>query len=353
MAVNRVCYATREAVKRALDFRETARNNDQIDRAIESGADYVDGDLNRSFFPQDGTCYFDWPNYETNRPWKIYLDQNELAAPATQILSGTVSIPIADVNFEPANYGPPYRWIELRLDKSDSFGHSSTPQRDVAITGTFGFWTRTTQAGSLAAAITDTTSLTLTISNGSLVGVGDMVIVGTERMLVSDRSMIDTTITFSGPPTASLSDNLIAVPDSTMFGIGEVILLDAERMLIVDTYPTTLVVKRAWDGTQLATHTSGTIYASRRLTLAARGGFGTVAATHLIAAAVVKNYAPALVRDYALAIALDQLLEEGSGYARMASGPSDAIRPPTGVGLDAIAARACATYGRKNRQRAV
>lgn len=57
--ISRVCYCTREDVKNALDIKETARNDDQIDRAIEGATDTIEDDLNRKFYPEVDTRYFD------------------------------------------------------------------------------------------------------------------------------------------------------------------------------------------------------------------------------------------------------------------------------------------------------
>src|SRR5690606_22447868 len=55
-------YTTRETVKAALDYKETARNDAQVDRAIESASRAVEGLLHRRFYPETATRYFDWPN---------------------------------------------------------------------------------------------------------------------------------------------------------------------------------------------------------------------------------------------------------------------------------------------------
>src|SRR3546814_5284589 len=79
---------------------------------------------------------------------------------------------------------------------------------------------------------------------------------------------------------------------------------------------TTLGVKRAWDGTTLAAHTSGaSVLAQRRLTVR-RAVLGTVASTHAIDAAVLKHIVPPMVRSLAVAGAMAVLLQERTGYAR-------------------------------------
>jgi hypothetical protein len=353
MAVTTPTYCTREDVKRAIDIKETARTNWQIDRAIQSAARNIEGHLHRVFYPTDATRYFDWPNFQYAYPWRLWLDQHELAAIPTAVTSGGQPIPLSACNFEPVNSGPPYTSLELRRDLSYSFGVGSTPQRDIAITGPFGFWTATDPAGQLAAAISSTTATTTTVSDGSLIGVGDLLIVDSERMLVSGRSNVDTGQTnLSGGTTASAADVAIGVTDGTQLHVDEVMQIDSERMLIVDITGNTLTVKRAWDGTVLATHATGThIYASRALAVL-RGQLGTTAATHSNAAAASIHRVPALIRDLAVAESTNRVLQETGGYTDP-QGEGAAAVAHLGSALADLWDEAETTYGRKNRHRVI
>ncbi len=352
-----VWYATREEVKSASDFKEVARNNAQVDRAIENSSRSVEQLCNRVFYPTDATRTFDWPNFRRTWPWKLYLDANELAAPATAILSGSVNIPIANVNFEPNNYGPPYTRIELRRDKSSTFGNSSTPQRDVAITGTFGYWTKTSPCGTLGAAVVSTSAATIQVSNGaspgSGIGVGDILLIDAERFLVTEKSMVTTgqTQQGGGVGTAVKSDQTLAVTDGTQFTVGEVLLLNSERMLIVDIAGNNLTVIRAWDGTTLATHSGATIFAARLCTVT-RGDLGSTAATHSNSAPISKYAIPGTVRSLAIAEAINTIEQETSAYARTV-GSGDNVRNAGGGGLADIRAVCYADVGRKARSRPI
>lgn len=64
MIITRPCYSTREQIRRALDVKQAAYNDEQIDRANESAADAVELLCQRNFYPHDGTRQFDWPNYQ-------------------------------------------------------------------------------------------------------------------------------------------------------------------------------------------------------------------------------------------------------------------------------------------------
>lgn len=352
-----ICYCTREQVQRALDIKVTARNNQQIDRAIRSAARDIDGQMNRVFYPADVTYYFDWPNFQYAYPWRIWFDQCELAAIPTAVTSGGVTIPLSACNFEPANSGPPYTYMELRRDQSYSFGVGSTPQRDVAITGTWaGCPAAVDPAGQLAAAVSSTTATSVTVSDGSLVGVGDLLIVDSERMLVTDRASNDTGQTLvSGATTANPGDNALTIPDGTQVHVDEVIQLDSERMLVYDITGNVATVKRAWDGTVLATHNAGAhVYAFRALTVR-RGMLGTTAATHTSASACSIHRVPALIKDLSVAEAVNRILQEIAGYARTMpsdSGNGKAVQARLDA-LNDLRSRAYTAHGRKNRSRVI
>lgn len=353
MAVTTPCLCTREDVKRAPDIKSTARMNWQIDRIVQSVTEDIQGHLHRKFLPVDATFYFDWPNFQYAYPWRLWLDQYNLAAIPTQVTTGGQTIPLSACNFEPVNSGPPFTYLELRRDLSYSFGAGPTPQRDIAITGTWGHWMQTDAAGTLAAAVSSTTATAVQVSDASVVGVGQILIVDSERMLISDRSTLDTGQTnLSGLTTASTADVTGTITDGTQLHVDEVIQIDSERMLIVDITGNQVTVKRAWDGTVLAAHATGTrIYAFRTLSVL-RGQFGTTAATHNIAAAANTWRIPSLLRDLAIAEAEVRAAQEIAGYSDPEGDGEGAIKK-IGVGLPTLWDKAETVFGRKARIRVI
>lgn len=353
MAVSIPCLCTREDVKRATDIKETARNNWQIDRAIQGATRNIEGHLHRKFYPVDATNYFDWPNFDYAYPWRLWLNQYQLAATPTAVTTGGTQIPLSACNFEPINSGPPYSYLELRRDLPYSFGVGPTPQRDVAITGTFGYWLETDPGGTLAAAVSSTTATAVAVTDSSLVGVGQMLIVGAERMVVTGRAMADTGQTnLSGATTAMLNDQTIGVTDGTQLHVDEVIQIDSERMLIVDITGDSVTVKREWDGTTLADHSTGArIYALRALTVL-RGQNGTTASTYNSGTAVAVWQIPQLARDLAIAEASQRAIQEVGGYSDP-QGDGEGASHGLGTALADLWDEVETVYGRKARIRGI
>jgi hypothetical protein len=348
-----IWYATREEIKAELDVKETARSNARIDRALEDASRRVDGLMHRTFAPVTDTRYFDWPNVQYAYPWRIWFDQWELADIPTAVTSGGQAIPLSACNFEPVNSGPPYQSLELRRDMPYSFGVGSTPQRDVAITGLWGYRNTETTAGTLAAQVSSASATTITVDGpaSAAAGVGSILRVDNERMIVTARTMIDTGQGFGDSMTAANNYVTIGVANGGAYAVGEMILRDSERMLIVDIAGNTLTVLRAWDGTVLAAHTNSAIYAPRVLTVT-RGALGTTAATHANTATVYAWQPPGPIRQLTIAEALTDLLQGRSGYARTA-GAGENEREASGKGLADLRDSAYTAYGRKARVRVI
>lgn len=353
MAILTPVYCCREDVKSALDVHGTVRDNALVDRAVTSAATDINSWMHRRFYPEDGTKYFNWPNNQRADPWRLWLDQYDLVS-ASSVTSGGTTISLGNVFFEPANKeaDEPYTYLELNRDSNATFGVGSTSQHDIAITGTWGYSAATSPAGALALALTDSTGTAATVTDSSSIGVGQILLIGSERLLVTDRAMTTTGDALAGNLDGTNNAVSASVGAGAGFHVGEVLLVDSERLLITDISGNTLTVKRAWDGSVLAAHsTSAVIYAARLLTVT-RGALGSTAATHSLSASVSKFIFPGLITDLAVALSINNFLQATSGYARTV-GEGDNLRSASGGGLTDLVARAVAAYGRRARIRVI
>jgi hypothetical protein len=273
-------YASRENVLDALDMKAAAYTSGQVDRAIDSASRAVEGFTRRIFYPLTATKSFDWPGRQ-DETWTIWLDGNDLAS-MTTLVAGGVSIPAAGYNLEPNEYGPPYNRVEINRGSSYAFASGPlTPQRSIAMTGVWcGSPLDEASAGTLVAAITSSAT---TLVSTMPIGVGRILRIDTERLIVTERSFITSGQT--GTLTANLNANTLAVADGTQFQPREHLLMDAERLLVVDIAGNNLIVKRAQQGSALAAHTGAAVFYARSYTVT-RGALGTTAASHLISAPI-------------------------------------------------------------------
>lgn len=340
-------YATREAVKRALDSAETARNNTRIDRACQAGSRAVDHLCRRRFYPELRTASFDWPNQQYAAPWRLWLDANELISLTTLTVGGEV-IPSSDYLLRRMDRRdePPYTLLEMNLATGSAFTSGpSTHQQSISGYGLYGYRNDETLAGTLVATISTTTEGTATVSDGSTVGVGDLLRSGTERMIVTGRDWTDSGQNTGAGLAASLADMIVPVATGSAYHQGELILVDAETMRVDGIAGNTLIVRRAWDGSALAVHSTGAdIYVSRVLSVA-RGQLGTTAAGHASGAEVYRFDPPELVHDAALAEALVILEAQSTGYSgKRGSGESE--HDPAGGTIGDARAKVCRAHRR-------
>lgn len=343
MAVTIPCYVTREEVKGALDIVETARANDRVDDACQGATDAVNGLLRRSFAPWLGTRYFSWPDVAYRTPWRLWLNDRELIEVA-DITSGGVTVPAADYFLEP-DTGPPFSSVEIDQSSSSVWQPGTTRQRAIAITGTFGHSDQAETVGELAGDLAAAQGADASVSwITAKVGVGSLLRINAERVLVTDRSMVSIGQTLQTPLTASASNVAVAVEDGTNFGLDEVILLDSERMRVVDVSGNTLTVKRAQDGSVLAAHTGSAIYAFTGISLL-RAAQGSALAAHLSGDTITRWVPPPLVKKLALAYAENLFLQESSGYARIV-GSGENAQEASGRSIAHLEKDAQAAYGR-------
>ncbi|WP_060888065.1 hypothetical protein [Streptomyces caniscabiei] len=344
--------ATREEIKAELDVKETARSNARIDRALADATEAVHGLCHRVFYPVQETRYFDWPNGQYARPWRLWLDGNELIS-VTTLASGGVTIPSTDYFLEPNTYGPPYNRVEIDLDSTAAFGGGDTHQRAIAITGLFGYRDDETTTGATVEALDAVeTGIDVDAATSANIGVGNLLRIDDERVIVTSRSNLDTGQTLGGSGLTNQNNAVtVTVQSGAAFAAGEAILIGGERMRVDDIAGNTLIVTRAWDGSTIAAHTAGaTIYAPRTLTVA-RGALGTTAAAHNTAATVYRWDPPGPVRQLCVADAVTDLMQGRSGYARTA-GSGESEREVAGRGINDLRKRVYASHARKGRTRA-
>jgi len=346
-----VKFATREDVKNALDSAETARDNAKVDAALDAATDSIEGLCKRSFAPVQRTVTFDWPDpVQRPRSWRLWLNQYELLS-LTTFVAGGVTVPNGNLKLYPTG-GPPYNRIEIDLGSNSAFQTVNSYQQSQSVTGLFaGVPLVEAAAGALVGAVNGTATA-IQVTNSAAVGVGSLLRIDTERMIVTEKTM---TAVAGQTLTSAITDraNVQAVPvtNGSAFFTGETILIDAERMLIVDIPGNQLIVNRAWDGSALAQHASNApIYARRALTVQ-RGAQGSTAAAHADTAPIVVWQPPGLISQLAVAEALVTLQAKSAGYAQEVRAEQSARRLGTTIGD--LREQVLGTFGRQSRTRAV
>jgi len=327
-----VMYATREEVKSALDVPETSRSNMQIDREIQAASRSIEGDVLRYFYPSVSVQTFDWPDHQFAAPWRLWLDQRELTS-VTQVLAAGVDI-TSSVMLRPDDAplrGIPYTKLEIDLSSNSAFNAGNTFQRSISVAGTFGYCAAEHSAGTMVSAFTDLIGTTGTCTDSNLLGVGSIIRVDQERMIVTGKAMAATGQTLAATIAAQANATTVGIQSGAAVDT-EVIMLDSEQMLITDIVGNNLTVIRAWNGTVLAQHTTGAAVNAPRLLTVQRGVLGTTAATHSANASINVHVVPSLVREWCIAEALNTLVQSRRGYTTIVkrsagnnAGPGDPL----------------------------
>ena len=320
-------YTTREAVKLAVGIAGS-----ELDALIDSYIESASADIERllegrHFIPVTATKNYRWPQYRGDPLVLRFPDQDLIAVTTLQAKAQDASpttIASTDYFLEPQDQGPPYSRIEIDLSSSAAFESGDTPQRSIAVTGRWGYREDTRAAGATAEAL-DSSETGVDVTDASLIGVGDTLLIDSEAMFVTAKAALTIGTTMNDTLTADLDDVTVTLADGTAAKVGEVLLFDSERMLVESITGNNLTVKRAHDGSVLAAHSTGiTVYAFRTLTVV-RGVNGTTAASHLTAATISKYAPPADVADYCRAYAIGHLKQGQSGWTGQISGGEAAV----------------------------
>lgn len=334
-----IWYVTRETVAGALDIKETARNAAQIDRCIESGARRADGLLRRDFAPWTGTLRFPAPHGTI-----LWFGRRSLVR-LDAVTVDDIAQDVDDFVLRPVDDGPPYDGMYADVNTSSTLA-GATGRPSVGVTGLWGWDLVETSAGATAETLdASETAVDLTGPASAAVGVGSVLRVDDERMVVTGRAQLTTGTTLAADVGSGKADTSVTVSSAAGYAIGETILVGAEKMQVLDIAGAVLLVRRAVEGTVLAAHTSGTtVYAPRTVTVT-RGALGTTAATHADAATVNVWVPSPFLAELNLAYALTALGQEQAGYARTV-GSNENEREAAGRGLRQIEDDAMRTFKR-------
>lgn len=244
-------YASRGDVQAALETESSAGTRFAIDNALASGARAMERSavpgLGRQLFPRYATVYLAWPDRAQTRPAALYHYSHPLVT-LTSLTSGGVDITAGAICL-PGKDEPCTSIIELDQATGATLATGATPQRSVVLTGLLGYHDEQVPCGELAGSMTDSvTTLDMAVENqAQLPDVGHLLKIGSERLIVTDRRMIDTGVNTGGALDDSLLADTVAVADGTVFAPGETLLVGSERMWIRDIVGNTLHVRRAYE----------------------------------------------------------------------------------------------------------
>lgn len=345
--MSEVAYCTREQVQHALSQADSVKNNTRIDAAISAASRDLEGYCRRYFYPTTATRY---PNVRRHAQGDtLWLNQQyEISTVTSLVLDGVTATAGTDYFLDPEPAYPLSGYTSIRLANTGSAAWPAD-DRSIVLTGTFGASTRMRNGGiTLAAALADATSTTLTVSDSGQVGVGDLITIDSERLLMTDKNMTSSTATVAATVDAASNTTSVQVSNGTLVRDGELIQIGTERMFVEEVIGNVLIVKRAQNASTLAAHAIADVVYVPRLATVERGAYGSTAAAHSNGAPIYVNFPPSLVSEAAIALALNNLEQARSAYAREI-GAGDTAREASGRGVATIVADCVQQYGRGPR----
>lgn len=270
-----------------------ATENAKIDRLIAASSLAFERDTNSKFIPVTETRTYDIADAEGRC---LYLDAHLISVSTLTDENGSREW-TEGTHFElEPRHAPPYTQVQALLAGAYRWSGSTSDENAISIAGDWGYSADTESAGSLGAIVTDETDTTITVKDGSVIGVGDTLLIDSERLFVSEVADVDLAVNLSGNLAAQRTTTTVTLSGAPTdaVNVGEVIRINDERMKIRAINSTTVViVDRAWDGTTLAAHTSGDDIYIERVFSVTRGEGGTTAVTHADDT-VIARYTPPL-----------------------------------------------------------
>jgi hypothetical protein len=163
----------------------------------------------------------------------------------------------------------------------------------VEITGQWGKYARSGETGATVqdAVAQDASQVTLIVDNGGLVSPGMVLLIGSEQEQVTGWDAPTAAVT-TLDGAISASDEIVTVADGSLVHIGEVLRVDFEQMRIKDKRGDQLSVVRGWSGTGRVAHLTAAEVDVFRTVTVERGVNGTAAAIHVNGAAISRYFAP-------------------------------------------------------------
>lgn len=235
----------------------------------------------------------------------------------SSILNDTTALTTADYILHPeggfwAN-GP---YVQLKVHPDATLLYSWCAQLSgVTITGRWGKYERSGPIGATVADATsqDASQLTLKVSDGGKVSPGMVLLIGSEQEAVTGW----------GDPTASVttlngavgvSDDVITLANGALVNVGEVLRVDFEQMKVQDKRTHQCSVIRSWNGTGKVAHLTAAAVDVYRTASVERGVNGTTAAVHANGLAISRYFAPDDIQFLCKEIATLTASKALSGY---------------------------------------
>ena len=260
-------------------------NESRMFQAIRDASDFLQKEIGW-FLPVTRTRYFSAPQ-ESKR-----LFIGPLLA-ISAISNDATTLTEADYLLKPDDgfwANGPYPLI-LVDPYATSLPYWSRIRNGVIITGRWGKYEKIGLLDATVAALQTDSQTTLQVSNGGAVSPGMVLSIGSEQQAVIGWSTPTANVTALNG-AISASDEILTVDNGALVNIGEVLRLQFEQMKVQDKRGHQLSVIRNWNGTGKVGHADDTSVDVYRTVIVERHVNGSIAAAHAAAAPLARYLVP-------------------------------------------------------------
>lgn len=188
------CYCGLDDLTNAMKGGSTAADKAVALRVIEAVSRAVDRGLERRFYHEEATAYFDG-NGMRRLPLSMHANEQgrgDLLSVTTLKVDdnrdGVYELTLTEnTDFKLANKGDggAYRRLDVLWEWSTRISYWAAFARYIEVVGVWGYSQETEAAGTLGAAIADTTTTSVTMAAGHAVQAGNTIVVDSEQLFVS------------------------------------------------------------------------------------------------------------------------------------------------------------------------
>lgn len=209
----------------------------------------------------------------------------------------------------------PYSWLEVDPDAAN-LSEWVDEEEGVEIAGRWGKFERVLSTGATVAdtAQQSNSQTTLKLSNGAAAWPGMVLKIGDEQELVTGYASPTASVTALNGNVTAAADT-ITVDNGALLNVGEIIRVEFEQMYIKDVQGHNAWVIRGWNRTARVAHLDNAVVDVYRTVNVERGVNGTTAAVHANGAAISRYDPPDDIRFLTRQIATLMLNKAKGGYA--------------------------------------
>lgn len=254
------------------DIEKPGAKEELVLRYIRSASRFIEGKFGK-FLPEIATRSLRGEGQDT-----LYLGEPLLRI-TTISHDGTALTAGVDFTLEPQtrwwSHGP---YSRLVADPDSSkLGTWLDMAGAVALAGWFGLYDETRKLSAISGQLVG--DETIIVADGSKLSPGMLLLVESELEEVTGLGAATTTTTTNNG-AIDASEEEITLANGALVNVGEVIKINFERMLVLDVQTHEVAVTRGYGGTKKVAHLTGqTVYAQRTYTVA-RAANGSTAAAH-------------------------------------------------------------------------